>query len=80
MALTDITTTEILCAIEEFDRVGRESFLHGRFRPARRYLLAHNGRQYGSKAIVGVAHGERPRLDRLSAARVPQTVGHGAAL
>ncbi|MGW0546144.1 HNH endonuclease signature motif containing protein [Streptomyces altiplanensis] len=80
MALTDITTTEILCAIEEFDRMGRESFLHGRFRPARRYLLAHNGRQYDSKAIVGVAHGYLPGRTALAARDFSGGEAHAVAV
>ncbi|MFD7222940.1 HNH endonuclease signature motif containing protein [Streptomyces sp. NPDC059892] len=57
MALADITGAEIIKAIEECDRLGRETFLrtHG-FKRARRYLLSHNGRLYDSKAIIGVAH------------------------
>ncbi|MFD6802364.1 HNH endonuclease [Streptomyces cyaneofuscatus] len=58
MALADITGSEIIKAIEECDRLGREEFLrtYG-FKRAQRYLLSHSGRPYDSKAIVGVAHG-----------------------
>ncbi|MFB7287710.1 hypothetical protein [Actinacidiphila glaucinigra] len=58
MGLTDITAAEIVCATEEFDRLGAELFLrsHG-FRPARSYFLMHEDRSYDSKAILGVAHG-----------------------
>ena len=40
MALTDITASAVIQAIEEFDRLGRDAFLeaHG-FKSARRYLL-----------------------------------------
>jgi hypothetical protein len=48
----------VLQAIAECDRVGRSAFLrdHG-FRPARDYMLIHNGQEYDSKAIAGVAYG-----------------------
>jgi hypothetical protein len=50
----------VLKTIEEFDRLGREAFLrkYG-YGEARRYFLAHQGRLYDSKAIVGVAFGYR---------------------
>ncbi|MET9577564.1 HNH endonuclease signature motif containing protein [Streptomyces massasporeus] len=61
MALSDISRVEIEKAIEECDRLGREAFLKAYgFRPARRYLLVHEGGQYDSKAIVGAAHGFLP--------------------
>ena len=58
MALTDITASAVLKAIEEFGALGQEEFLsrHG-FGEARSYHLLHDGRHYPSKAIVGVAHG-----------------------
>lgn len=47
----------VLGAIEEYDRLGSDEFLatyhYGR---ARDYVLVHEGRQYDSKAIAGVAH------------------------
>lgn len=61
MALSDITDrSAVLAAMEEFDRVGRDTFLerHG-FSTAREYLVLHEGRAYDSKAIVGVAHGHQ---------------------
>lgn len=44
-------------AMDEYDRIGQEEFLrkYG-FREARDYLLEHDGKQYDSKAIAGVAH------------------------
>ena len=50
---------DVLAALEEYDEVGRDLFLmrHG-FRPAREYVLRHDGRGYDSKAILGVAHGK----------------------
>jgi 5-methylcytosine-specific restriction protein A len=58
MALADITRAEVLAAVRECDRLGREPFRreHG-YGPARRYLLLNGGKVYDSKAIVGVAHG-----------------------
>jgi predicted restriction endonuclease len=54
----DITWESVQQAIAEHDRLGAQAFLgeYG-FRPARRYWLTYNGREYDSKAIVGVAHG-----------------------
>lgn len=56
--LGDVSAADILAAIEEFDRLGREAFLerYG-FGEARQYFILHEGRRYDSKAIVGVAHG-----------------------
>ncbi len=48
----------ILKAIEECDRLGRDGFLeHYGYGRARNYFLVHEGRQYDSKAIAGVAYG-----------------------
>jgi hypothetical protein len=48
----------VLHAIEEFDALGRNAFLvkYG-FGRARTYFLIHAGKQYDSKALLGVAHG-----------------------
>lgn len=48
----------VLRAIEKCDRLGRTVFLkeYG-FNPAKSYHLIHNGKEYDSKAIVGVAYG-----------------------
>jgi Swt1-like HEPN len=53
-----VTQADVLRAIEEYDRLGQDQFLaeHG-FGRATAYLLIHNGRQYDSKAILGVAYG-----------------------
>jgi hypothetical protein len=58
MALSDITRDAVLRAMAEYDEVGVEAFLtrYG-FAPAKLYLVVEHGRQYDSKAIVGVAHG-----------------------
>lgn len=58
MAFADITSTAVLQAVAEFDRLGRDAFLarYG-FRPAREYYLHIESRLYDSKAIMGAAHG-----------------------
>ena len=45
-------------ALAEYDRLGQAAFLdrYG-FRPARNYMLEHNGNVYDSKAIFGAAFG-----------------------
>lgn len=50
--------TDVLLALTEYDELGSETFLdtYG-FRPARTYLLVHDGKTYDSKAVLGVAHG-----------------------
>ena len=57
MAPSEITHAGILQAIAEHDRIGPDAFrtLYG-YRAAATYLLVHEGRQYDSKAIAGVAH------------------------
>lgn len=58
MALADITRSAILDAIAQCETYTQpEKFLadHG-FGAATKYRLAHNGKLYDSKAIVGVAH------------------------
>ena len=60
----------VISAIREHDELGRERFLekHG-FGPARRYYLVHDGRNYDSKAIAGVAYGyQYPDREPLRAA------------
>lgn len=81
MALTDITASAVIQAIEEFDRLGRDAFLetHG-FGRARRYLLAHNGKIYDSKAIVGVAHGYVPGQEALESSQFSGGEGHAVSV
>ena len=57
MQLGAITRGGVLQAIAEHDQLGREVFLatYG-FGAATRYALLHEGREYDSKAISGVAH------------------------
>jgi hypothetical protein len=61
MALSDLTASAVAEAIEEFDRLGRDSFLkkYG-FERARKYVLQKDGHSYDSKAIAGAAHGYLP--------------------
>ncbi len=56
--LADITRNGVQQAIDEFDRIGRDTFLeqYG-FGRSRSYFLEHDGRFYDSKAICGAAHG-----------------------
>ena len=67
MALREITRQDVLHAIREYDRDGRENFLKNYgFGTARTYWLIYDGRRYDSKAIIGVAHKyARPDLGRL---------------
>ncbi|MDB1087359.1 HNH endonuclease [Streptomyces sp. ACA25] len=52
-----ITRDAVLKAIAEYDELGRIEFLAKyRFNESRSYLLLHEGREYDSKAIAGVAH------------------------
>jgi 5-methylcytosine-specific restriction protein A len=47
----------VMQAVAECDRLGRDRFLSTyNFHRARDYFLIVNGREYDSKAIVGVAH------------------------
>src|SRR5262245_8356249 len=61
MALSDLTASAVVRAIEEFDQISQDSFLkkYG-FRKARGYVLQKDGRLYDSKAIAGAAHGYLP--------------------
>lgn len=82
MALADIHREHVLQAVAKFDRFGRERFLdrYG-FGPARSYLLIDSGREYDSKAIVGVAHAyARPDLGPLSSAALSGGVSGAAGL
>ncbi|MFE6038779.1 HNH endonuclease [Streptomyces sp. NPDC056452] len=52
-----ISRDDILKTLQEYDDLGAESFLslYG-FKPARKFLILHNGKAYDSKAVAGVAH------------------------
>lgn len=58
-SLSELTSrAAVLDAIAECDRLGRDAFLNKYgFGRARWYPLRHNGRDYDSKAIAGVAYG-----------------------
>lgn len=58
MSLAELTDRDaVLRALQEFDRLGPDRFLstYG-FKPAHLYVLRHDGKDYDSKAIAGVAH------------------------
>ena len=84
MSLGDLTDpAAVHAAMNEFDRVGRETFLrsHG-FRERRQYVVDRAGVLYDAKALAGVAHGyQHPELGVLPAARFNGgEVGANAAL
>jgi 5-methylcytosine-specific restriction protein A len=61
MSLGDITREAVLAALARYDELGQDEFFNRYgFDRARSYLLVHNGKEYDSKAIVGVAHGFLP--------------------
>jgi 5-methylcytosine-specific restriction protein A len=68
VSLNDITRDAVLKAMDDYDALGQPEFLeiYG-FRPARSYMLVHNGKRYDPEAIVGVAHGYLPGKDALTA-------------
>ncbi len=48
----------VVAALAEFDRLGRDRFLHQYgYGKRTRYALVYDGRRYDPKAILGVAHG-----------------------
>ncbi|WP_392962891.1 HNH endonuclease [Streptomyces sp. LN245] len=52
-----VTREAVLKAIAEHNKLGREAFLETyHFGKARSYVLVHEGQEYDSKAIAGVAH------------------------
>lgn len=56
-SLANISASDVLATLDEFDRLGRAAFLdHYGYGEAARYFIVHQGRCYDSKAIVGVAH------------------------
>ncbi|WP_405600359.1 HNH endonuclease [Streptomyces sp. NBC_01410] len=52
-----ITRDDILKTLEEYDHLGRDAFLgaYG-YGEASTYLIVHDGKEYDSKAVAGVAH------------------------
>ncbi|MFJ2342376.1 HNH endonuclease [Streptomyces antimycoticus] len=81
MAMTDITRREVEQAMAECDLLGRDHFLqrYG-FRRALRYLVAHDGKLYDSKAIVGAAHGFLPGQRPLTWKQLSGGAKHAARL
>ena len=59
MSAWDVTDPKaVRAAAAECDRIGRTVFLHKYgYGPAREYVLVMDGREYDSKAVLGVAHG-----------------------
>lgn len=52
-----ISRDDILKTLREYDDVGAERFLDlYHFKPARKFLILHDGKEYDSKAVAGVAH------------------------
>lgn len=52
-----LTREAVLRTLAEYDRLGAEAFLHTYgYGSATRYLLVHDGKDYDSKAVAGVAH------------------------
>lgn len=48
--------SSILSSIKEYDKVGKDNFLNKYgYKDSRKYYLSYNGKEYDSKAIVGVA-------------------------
>lgn len=78
MSYRDVREQDVLAAIALFEELGGDAFLdrYG-YDKARRFVLVHNGKQYDSKAITGVAHqfvdGRALRPDEFSGGRA--TVG-----
>ncbi|GAB2987154.1 HNH endonuclease [Saccharothrix stipae] len=78
MTYREVREQDVLAAIARYDELGGEAFLdrYGYDR-ARSFVLVHNGKQYDSKAITGVAHefldGRALRPDEFSGGRA--TVG-----
>lgn len=81
MALGDVGTAQVVAAVEEFDRIGRDAFLtkYG-FKPSRTYLLVVDGRRYDSKAVVGAAHGCLPGREPLAASEFSGGRDHAVKL
>jgi hypothetical protein len=54
---SDVTHSDVLRAIKEFDRLGPDAFFaaHG-YGPSRNYELVWRGRRYPHKAVLGTAY------------------------
>jgi 5-methylcytosine-specific restriction enzyme A len=55
-----ISRDDVLKTMQEYDELGGQAFLdlYG-YKEARKYLILHDGKEYDSKAIAGVAHKHR---------------------
>ncbi len=81
MALNEITRAAILQSVAEYDRLGRDAFLHRYgFGPSRTYLLKVDGKEYDSKAVVGAAHGHLPGREPLGSDEFSGGKDHAAKL
>lgn len=61
MTYRDVTREAVLKAVTEYDELGQAEFLVWyRYKRATSYRLIYDGKEYDSKAIVGVAHGYLP--------------------
>ena len=71
------TRESVLRAVAECDELGEREFLarHG-YRPSLRYKLVVAGREYPSKAILGVARGLTARQFSGGAAHTVRTLVH----
>jgi 5-methylcytosine-specific restriction protein A len=58
LSLEDITSADaVLGAMREYDRIGRDAFIHKyHFGPSRTHIVRYGGREYDSKPILGAAH------------------------
>ena len=68
MGVAAVTSREaVLAAIERYRELGEDAFLKEyRFGPARDFVIVHEGDEFPSKAILGVAHGiQHPDLGTL---------------
>ena len=78
MDMESITRGDVLEAIDACRRLGADEFIkqYDFGEPRSRYLI-YEGRSYGAKAIVGVAHGfARPALAPLTAAHLGYRTNH----
>ena len=66
MGKNDVTHVDVVKAIAEFDKLGRDAFLdkYG-MKKATGYLLHYGSKEYDSKAILAAAHGFHPGFQPL---------------
>lgn len=57
IAWDQVKHKHVLAALREYGRLGQEEFLETyHFGRARQYVVQHDGREYDSKAVLGVAY------------------------